>query len=328
MSAFRINRRHWLGAAGAGWLSGCAAVAPQPSAQSRPRLRVALISNVFEYAPIWLAAQRGYFADAGIDVSYSVLGSVPKVTEGVKAGEFEIGAGVPEGVVLDVESGGDLRFIGGLSRKVAVSLITQPKFKRIEDLKGARLGVSGLREGTGVLMQEVATRYGMKADDIRLTVAGIHTTRWEKLQSGEIDAALQPFPFNLMATEKGYSNLGEFPDLVPAYQFIALFVRKSWLDGNADTARKFMAGLRRGIEAVHQDRDATVALAMRQAGMSAAHAQQTWSYYVQRQVLHPQGHIDPAALDKTLEVMARSGSVPADRAALASRYLDTRAVQQ
>lgn len=328
MSAFRINRRQLLVAAGTASLAGCVAVAPQTVTQARPQIRVALISNVFEYAPIWLAVERGYFAEAGVDVSYSVLGSVPKVTEGVKAGEFEIGAGVPEGVILDVESGGDLRFIGGLSRKVAVSLIAQPKFKRIEDLKGARLGVSGLREGTGVLMQEVATRYGMKADDIRLTVAGIHTTRWEKLQSGEIDAALQPFPFNLMATEKGYSNLGEFPDLVPAYQFIALSARKSWLDGNVDAARKFMAGLRRGIEAVHQDRDATVASAIRQAGMSAAHAQQTWSYYVQRQVMHPQGKIDPAALGKTLEVMARSGSLPADRAAQIARYVDIRASQQ
>jgi ABC-type nitrate/sulfonate/bicarbonate transport system substrate-binding protein len=290
------------------------------------KLKLALISNLFEYAPIWIAVDQGYFKAEGIDASFTVLGSVPRVTELTRAGEYEFGVGVPEGVVADVEAGGPLRFVGGLSRKVAVSLITQRHIKSVAQLKGAKLGVSGLKEGTGILMQDVMTRYGMKASDIELVLSGIHTTRWERLQKGEIDAALQPFPFNLMAVEKGFNNLAEFPDLVPAYQFIAIAARKDWLDANTELAARSMRAIRKGVASMHNNKELAIRLGMTQAGLTREYAEKTWDYYTSKEVVHPDARIDERALRKTLETMVKAGTLPAEHAVSIERYVDERAI--
>jgi ABC-type nitrate/sulfonate/bicarbonate transport system substrate-binding protein len=334
-----MSRRDCLAAAslplfaGALPLSGCATAGDSPTLPQSPlsttaALRIAHISNLFEYAPVWIAVNQGFFSQEGLNASFQVLGSVPKINEVTLSGEFDIGIGVPEGVIANAEAGGPLRFFGGLSRKVAVSLIAQPHLKRIADLKGARLGVSGLKEGTGILMQDVVTSHGLQPGDLQLVATGIHTTRWEKLQSGEIDVALQPFPFNLMAEAKGFNNLGDFPDMVPAYQFIAIAARKPWLDANPEVAARFLRAVRRGIVYMNEQRAGTIDIAVKQTGLSREFVEKTWAFYTAKKVVDPYAAIDPAALRKTIEVMIKTGSLPAVRAGEIDRYIDPRPSHQ
>jgi ABC-type nitrate/sulfonate/bicarbonate transport system substrate-binding protein len=166
----------------------------------------------------------------------------------------------------------------------------------------------------------------MKASDIELVLSGIHTTRWERLQKGEIDAGLQPFPFNLMAMEKGFNNLAEFPDLVPAYQFIAIAARKDWLDANPEVAARAMRAIRKGVAAMNNDKELAIRLGMKQAGLTREYAEKTWAYYTTKSVVHPDARIDEPALKKTLETMVKAGSLPAERALSIERYIDERAI--
>ena len=45
--------------------------------------------------------------------------------------------------------------------------------------------------------------------DFQFVMAGAHPQRWKALQAGTLDAAIQLVPFNYMAEEAGFPNLGD-----------------------------------------------------------------------------------------------------------------------
>lgn len=93
-------------------------IAPTPGLaqpQGAAQVRIAHVSTLFDYAPVWMAARQGYFRDEGLDVTYTVTGSVPRTAEGLANGDFEIAITVPEGTISNVESGGELRVIAGMT---------------------------------------------------------------------------------------------------------------------------------------------------------------------------------------------------------------------
>jgi NitT/TauT family transport system substrate-binding protein len=72
-------------------------------------------------------------------------------------------------------------------------------------------------------------RHGLEYPrDYSFVVAGVHPARWQALQDGRIDAAVQPMPLNFVAFDQGYSNLGEVTDYIREIVFTALIVNGDW----------------------------------------------------------------------------------------------------
>jgi NitT/TauT family transport system substrate-binding protein len=150
----------------------------------------------------------------------------------------------PEGSIADRIADGPLRLIGGLANRPPLSLIARPEFTAIEDLRGKRIGTSSLKEGTCHLVQLMLGKHGLHyPGDFEFVLAGAHPQRWEALQAGTIDAALQLLPFDMIAEDAGYQNLGAADDYVPEFSFATISSRIDWLEDNAGLAARVMRGL-------------------------------------------------------------------------------------
>jgi ABC-type nitrate/sulfonate/bicarbonate transport system substrate-binding protein len=300
-----------------------ASCGPAVAQQATP-LRIGHISTLFDYAPIWMAVKKGYFREEGLDASYVVTGSVPKTAEGLRDGTFDIAVTVPEGIVAAAAAGEDMRLIAGVTGKVAASLITAPNVKSIADLRGKRLGVSGLKEGTGLLMLEMVAKHGLAPSDVELKVVGVGGDRWRALQASEIEAGIQNAPLNFMAVEKGFNNLGDAPDVLPPYQFIAVGARQTWLDKNPEVAVKALRAMLRGLRDVYADRDTAVALAVENMKVTPEMALRTWEFYVKHRPHDPNLEVTPAAFAKTLKTMVSAGTLKEADASTPQRFVDPR----
>ena len=60
--------------------------------------------------------------------------------------------------------------------------------------------------------------------DYELAEVGPILARWEKLQSGKIDAGLQGTPLNQIALEQGFNSIVEPKSYFPHFQFTSLNV--------------------------------------------------------------------------------------------------------
>ncbi|MFD2055806.1 ABC transporter substrate-binding protein [Mesorhizobium calcicola] len=198
----------------------------------------------FNWLPVFIAEEQGLFERHGIKIVYKRMGSVDKATAAVVEGEADLAITPPEGAVADFVEGGELRVVAGNAVRLPMSLVARPGISSIAELKGKRIGTSSLTEGTAIYTQIMLAEAGLRyPGDYEFVLAGIHTKRWEALQSGEIDCAPQPAPWNFLAKDEGYELIGEVNVAIPEILFTAIIGKASWLKANADLVARFLKAL-------------------------------------------------------------------------------------
>ena len=135
-------------------------------------LEVGTVSRTFFAAPLWVGMEHGFFRDEGIEVKLSIFGNASQV-EPLVSGEMHIALASPEVVLQNASQGGPLRFLAGNAGKMSHFFIAQARFKRIEDLRGATIGILNMVEGTFFQLQEIMARHGLKyPDDYKVKETG------------------------------------------------------------------------------------------------------------------------------------------------------------
>ena len=263
----------------------------------------------FNSLPVWVAEKQGFLARKKLSVALERLGTVDKATAAVHAGDAHFALTPPEGAIKDYLDGGNLRIIGGNVNRLPLTLIANPRFKRIEELKGAKLGTSSLTEGTSIYTQEMLARHGLKyPGDYEFAVVGVHPARWRALQEGTIDAAVQLVPLNFVAIDAGYSDLGEVTDYIPEIAFTTLIADRRWLQKNAKTAVDFIACLLEATAVIYdpENDDIVMPIVMEITNSAEKYARQTLDYARAKGVFAREMEISDAALGKTIELMIKA----------------------
>lgn len=207
-------------------------------------IRLAGGAQGFNWLPVFVAEEQGLFERHGIKIVYKRMGSVDKATRAVLEGDADLAITPPEGAVADFAQGGELRIIGANAVRLPMSLVARPGIASINELKGKKIGTSSLKEGTAIYAQVMLSEKGLRyPGDYEFVMAGIHTKRWEALQSGEIDCAPQPAPWSFLAEDNGYNLIGEVSAAIPEIVFTAIIGRKSWLKQNQEVVAKFLKAM-------------------------------------------------------------------------------------
>jgi NitT/TauT family transport system substrate-binding protein len=277
---------------------------------NQPALRVGGGAVGFNWLPVIAAERQGFFARHGLTIEVKRLGAVDKVTAAVRAGELDIAVTPPEGAIRDYASGGNLRIIAGNVNRLPLSLIANPRIRRIEDLRGARLGTSSLTEGTALYTMEVLRQHGLRyPGDYEFAVVGVHPARWRALQEGTIDAAVQLIPLNFVAEDAGYANLGEVTDYIPEIVFTAFIVDRVAAERQRSRIVAFLraviAGTRWIYDPAHDD--VLLALTKELTQAEGKYGRQALDYMRAKQAFSADLSIPDAAFAKSIELMHKAG---------------------
>jgi ABC-type nitrate/sulfonate/bicarbonate transport system substrate-binding protein len=279
----------------------------------------------FNWLPVHAAEHLGFLKRHGLTLSIKKLGAVDKATTAVKSGEVNIAITPPEGAIRDFAAGGDLRIIAGNMNKLPMTLIGNARFKRVEDLRGGRLGTSSLTEGTAIYTMEMLGKHGLEYPrDYSFVVAGVHPARWKALQEGTIDAAVQPMPLNYVALDAGYSNLGEVTDYISDIVFTALLVNRNWVSQNRSTAVALLQSLIEATRAVYDtSNDPLLTEIMMELGQTErGHAQRAINEMRRLNAFARELEIPEAALRKSIELMRKANLADDSVAAAGLRVVD------
>ena len=197
-------------------------------------LRLATVSRNYFNLPIWIALHQGCFAAEGLDVTLEIHEPIDAVYERLRDGHVQFACGVTEHVILDRERGGWQEILAGNVNKLPFSFIGARHISSIGDLRGGTIGVSSIEAGSSSLILKMLAAHGLEYPrDYKLLACGPILARWEKLQSGEIDAGLQGVPLNHIAIDAGYTDLGDPRALFPDFQFTSLNVDRRWASNTA-----------------------------------------------------------------------------------------------
>ena len=155
--------------------------------------------------PIWVAQQKGYFSQTGIEVKLTnTPNSVFQLT-GLIEGRFDIAITAIDNVVAYMEGQGEAKldrqpdifaFMGGDNG--FLSLVTVPEVKTYADLKGRTLSVDALTTGYAFVLLDLLERGGLKRGDFELVKAGGVLQRWDELKQKKQAGTMLITPFDII----------------------------------------------------------------------------------------------------------------------------------
>jgi NitT/TauT family transport system substrate-binding protein len=170
-------------AAGAAPAANSTAAAP-----TKLTLAMGYIPSV-QFAPFYVAQEKGYFRDAGLDVSfnYGLESDLLKLV-GTNQVQFMIGSG--DQVILGRSQGLPVRYVMRWYRRFPVVVFSKADsgVKTPKDLEGKRLAISALAGADYVGWQALV--YATHIDPAKVSLQVVGYTQAAAISQGRVDAAL------------------------------------------------------------------------------------------------------------------------------------------
>jgi NitT/TauT family transport system substrate-binding protein len=231
---------------------GAAIFATPLPAQQRAAVKIAVVPSI-PSASSYLALDKGYFRDAGLDVTIERIDSLSKAvafmaTNQVQVGQGGISAGffnaVAEGLPLTMalEAGST-----PLYHQILVRSDLKDKIKTPADLKGRTVGISSPGSAAIYEIGMVLDSVGLKLKDIDIKYVS-YPQMGPALANGALDAALEVAPFGEIAIEKkmaiGWTDPEDHIKQLPLTN-VFYIANSDWIKQSPDVARKFFVALAR-----------------------------------------------------------------------------------
>jgi NitT/TauT family transport system substrate-binding protein len=213
------------------------------------------IPNV-QYAPFYMAVEKGYFKDAGIEIEFDYAFETDGVAlVGANQSQFALVSG--EQVLLARAQGLPIVYILAWYQKYPVSIISMSdkNIKGPLDLRGKKIGLPGLFGANYVGLRALLYTAGIKESDVTLDSIGF--TQVEALAAGREDAivgyaANEP----VILHSKGYAvNEIRVADYVQLASN-GIITNEKTIAENPELVRGFAAAFLHGLQDTITDPDA------------------------------------------------------------------------
>jgi putative hydroxymethylpyrimidine transport system substrate-binding protein len=258
-----------------------------------------------DHAGIYMAADLGYFEEAGLDVGIEAPTDPSLPIKQVAAGRTDIAISYEPEVILAREQGLDVVAIAAVVNQPLTSMMWLAKsgIKSVGQLKGKTIAYAGIPYQEAFL-QTILARAGLTPADVDAVNVGFNLL--PALAGGSAAATLGAF-LNIEGVdlrERGLNPVITPVDQlgVPTYDELVLVANREALEADPDKYRLFIAALERGTNAaVERPAAATESiLAANDAlepKLTRAEVDATLPLLGARAEGRPYGYMDPAAWD-------------------------------
>jgi NitT/TauT family transport system substrate-binding protein len=290
-------------------LVGCASNPPEGGEPTHVRLPMGFVANV-QFAPWYVAVERGYFAAEGIELEFDYGWE----TDGVRlvgAGELPFAIASGDQVLLARSQGLPIVTVVNWFRRfpVAVVALEDSGIREPGDLRGQRIGIPETFGASYIGWRALASAFDMEDDDVQLEVIGY--TALANLSEGRVEASVvyaNNEPVQL--THAGYDIV-----LIPVADYATLvsnglITSEETLQQQPELVRAFSRAFLHGLADTLADPDAAFEVCRQYVeGLDEVED-------VQREVLEatltywqgePLGRSDLAAWQETARVMLEAG---------------------
>ena len=202
--------------------------------------------------PVTLAQSLGYYQEEGLEVVLENLASVAKNMQALLGGSVDAAAVIYVQNIQVAAEGQRVRSFFVMSQRDNKVLAVAPKamqrIRRVEDLKGAVIGVSSAGSSTHLWLNHVLAGHGVGTTDFSAVGIGVAAPAIAAFESGRVDAVgmgggdhfylLRRHPDARILAET--TTPGGMRESYGGDTFAGgtLSAKQEWLDRNPDTARR------------------------------------------------------------------------------------------
>jgi ABC-type nitrate/sulfonate/bicarbonate transport system substrate-binding protein len=252
--------------------------APTNAQESKAKIRIANSAMSVTSLPLVAARDWKIFREQGLDVEI-ILMSPALTVPAMISGEIDYFAGVGPGVASASLSGLPFRAVWVSSDRVSYSLVANPKFKTVQDLKGKKIGVTGSLGATNHVSLVIALeKLNLSPKDYNI-LALPPQEMVRSLESGFLDAVSLNPPALFLATKKGFPIILDIASLVEMPGG-GLTVFDKDIKGKPDEVKRVIRSMQMAKDAIRKSKDKGVELMMRILKMDRETAGATYDVFL------------------------------------------------
>jgi NitT/TauT family transport system substrate-binding protein len=237
-----------------------------PTKASVAPVRIALTNVPIAYMPVILAEQLGYYRKEGLSVTIDDFSSSSKAMQALLGGSADVAAGPYEQDIQMAAEGRPIKsFILMLRHSLRVLVVAPHRtrtIRRLEDLKGATVGVAGLGLANQFFLNYVLLKHGLAPEDVKVVGIGTGASAVAAVEHGLVDAAVLSGSESTVALKRarGASILLDARGMAGSRQFYGvdtypnavLHATDPWLEQHPDTARRVVRAIQRTLTWISQ----------------------------------------------------------------------------
>jgi NitT/TauT family transport system substrate-binding protein len=279
------------------------------------------------YAPLFLAIDKGYFAEEGITAELVQAGG-GVATPALLAGDldFSTSGSVAISAIL---KGAKLKVLFVTSDRPAFELWAQPEIKTIEDLAGKPVGIISRGDTSEIAMRYYLVKHNHPGDFVAYTPLGTGTGRLAGIASGAYAAAL--LGVNEMSELKAsgkFQTQHQLADMTKDVRmvFSGLAANDALIAKNPGLVQRMLRAFLKGMHHTQASKEDSVAAMVAHGAGDAKKAGAQWDSSAG--LLSSTGRTTPA--DETFELQLRGDllSVPRDQIKKPEAVFDFRFVEK
>jgi ABC-type nitrate/sulfonate/bicarbonate transport system substrate-binding protein len=228
-----------------------------PSGWTADRLLGVQSARVMSQSMPWIAEETGLFRKYNLEFPLVYIGTSPLATAAMLGGDAQVMIDGGVGVVrTNVGGNGDLVFIAGIKNHLTQSILAKPEIKRLEDLRGKKVGVTRIGATTHYFAVQAFKRRNMEAGrDYQMIQTGGAPEMLAALLSGAIDAGTMSSPWDARAISQGYHFVVYGPDLKIPQVAVSFITRRSFIAQNSPLLGRFMRAMAEAAKVLHTDKE-------------------------------------------------------------------------
>jgi NitT/TauT family transport system substrate-binding protein len=225
------------------------------AAQAADPVRLGLL-HTLSPAPFYIAQERGYFRDEGIDLTFRFFQAAQPIAAAAVAGDIDVGVTALTGGFFNLAEKGTLKVIGGALHEQkgyqgSAILVSNKAFDNgltsLDKLPGHSFAITQYGSSFHYMVGRIAEAKGFDVKSITLRPVQQVANMVAAVTSGQVDATIAIASMAKPLAASGQAHiLGWAGDLVP-YQITALFTTPAMIADKPDVLKRFAAAYQHGV---------------------------------------------------------------------------------
>jgi len=195
------------------------------------------------YAFISLIEEQRLLEQEGIRPTFVYIGG-PQISQALIAGDIRMAIVAAASPIRAAAHGAEVRFVGGVTDKENITIVSDDKIRKPADLKGTRMAIDRFGDYSDFRARKVLEIMGLVPQkDVILLQIGSQTARFAALKSGQVQSTFVAPPLTLIARKAGFRVLVDLAELGFPSTSASLVVLKS----TAERSEKEVYGVVRAV---------------------------------------------------------------------------------
>jgi NitT/TauT family transport system substrate-binding protein len=221
------------------------------SSQKRTLVRMGLAARSTTSMPFFVAKDRGFFSEEGLDVELIVMQAIQTI-QATMGNSTQFASATGSAVTAAVR-GADIKVILAVTDRPSFDLIVHPSITSVQQLRGKKIGTGGVGSLAEILARRILEVNGVRPEEVAILATGPSHVTYLSLKAGVIDAAPLQMPLTFTAQDEGFRKLVDAGDVFRAVQG-GLAATRALLTEQPEMVTKVVRAMMRAIRLIKSDR--------------------------------------------------------------------------